>query len=146
MHYSSSDAAFLDRYQALAEYEKIKTGEVAFEGGWRVYSSGAGIAFRLVHECFLGIRRHNSTIILDPVIPKALNGLRAEIELAGKKVRVEYRIENRGCGPTAIILNGAPLPFEREANPYRSGAAAVPMAAVNEQLEEAENTLEIRLG
>ncbi len=46
-YYSSSDAAFLDRYQALAEYEKVKTGEIAFEGGWRVYSSGAGIALRL---------------------------------------------------------------------------------------------------
>ena len=27
------------------------------KGSWRVYSSGAGIAVRLIHECFLGLRR-----------------------------------------------------------------------------------------
>ena len=32
-------------------------GRVPLEGGWRVYSSGAGIAVRLVRECFLGLRR-----------------------------------------------------------------------------------------
>jgi 1,2-beta-oligoglucan phosphorylase len=43
-YYSSSDAAFADRYEAMAHYDRVKTGEVALEGGWRIYSSGAGIA------------------------------------------------------------------------------------------------------
>jgi len=42
-YYSSSDAAFADRYQAYAEYEKVMKGEVPLEGGWRVYSSGAAL-------------------------------------------------------------------------------------------------------
>ena len=33
------------------------TGAVPVEGGWRVYSSGAGIAFRLIHERLFGLRR-----------------------------------------------------------------------------------------
>jgi len=144
-YYSSSDAAFMDRYQALAEYEKVKTGEVPLEGGWRVYSSGAGIALRLIHECLLGIRRRKSVLVLDPVIPKALDGLRAEVELAGKHVSVEYRTEKLGYGPTAITLNGAPLPFEREVNTYRTGGAAVSLAAVSERLTDAANTLQIQL-
>src|SRR5262249_3278475 len=54
-YYSSSDAAFADRYEALADYEKVKTGAVTLEGGWRIYSSGAGIALCLIYQCFLGL-------------------------------------------------------------------------------------------
>ncbi len=55
-YYSSSDAAFADRYEAFADYDKVQRGEVALEGGWRVYSSGAGIGVRLIMQCFLGLR------------------------------------------------------------------------------------------
>ncbi len=72
---SSSDATFLDRYEAQARYDDVRTGRVPVEGGWRVYSSGAGIAFRLIHECLLGLRRGASTLTIDPVIPRALDGL-----------------------------------------------------------------------
>jgi hypothetical protein len=99
---SIPDAAFMDRY--LAEYEKVKTGEIPLEGGWRVYSSGAGIALRLIHECLIGLRRRKSALFLDPVIPKALDGLRADLDLVGKQVSVVYRSEKLGCGPKAVIL------------------------------------------
>jgi cellobiose phosphorylase len=145
-YYSSSDAAFLDRYQALAEYEKVKTGEVPVEGGWRVYSSGAGIALRLINECLLGIRRRKSALVLDPVIPKSLDGLRADVELAGKRVSVVYNTEELGHGPTAVTLNGKALRFDREANPYRAGGVEVSMAALHELLTGSANTLEIQLG
>ena len=74
---SSSDAAFPDRYQAAARYDEVKTGAVAVEGGWRVYSSGAGIAVRLVRECLLGLRLRRAELGIDPVLPRALDGLRA---------------------------------------------------------------------
>src|SRR5215470_4411077 len=32
---SSSDAAFADRYEAIAHYDTVKTGRVKLEGGWR---------------------------------------------------------------------------------------------------------------
>jgi len=144
-YYSSSDAAFADRYEALSEYGKVRTGEVPLEGGWRVYSSGAGIASRLFHECFLGIRRGKSALLVDPVMPKALDGLRADLELVGKQVGVEYCIAELGYGPTALSLNGTALPFQREANPYRVGGAEVPMAAVSERLTDGTNTLRVQL-
>ena len=45
--FSSSDAAFRDREQASAEWSRVASGTVAVDGGWRVYSSGAGIFTRL---------------------------------------------------------------------------------------------------
>jgi cellobiose phosphorylase len=144
-YYSSSDAAFMDRYEALAEYDKVKTGDVSVEGGWRVYSSGAGIALRLINECLLGIRRRKSTLVLDPVIPKSLDGLRADVELAGKRVSVVYDTAEVGHGPTAVTLNGTALSFDRQANPYRAGGVELSMAAVREVLTDSANVLEIRL-
>src|SRR5204863_9838552 len=46
-YYSSSDAAFSDRYESFDQYDKVKRGEVAVEGGWRGCWSGAGICVRL---------------------------------------------------------------------------------------------------
>jgi cellobiose phosphorylase len=145
-YYSSSDATFADRYEALADYEKVKTGAVTFEGGWRIYSSGAGIAMGLIHQCFLGLRREKSALIIDPVIPASLDGLQAEGELAGRKVRSIYRIGRVGYGPSAVSLNGQDLSFTRAANPYRTGGAEVPMAEVLERLTVGTNELLISLG
>lgn len=127
-YYSSSDAAFADRYQAQARYAEALRGAVDFEGGWRVYSSGAGIAVGLVMRCLLGLRQEKSWLVVDPVLPSKLDGLVAELELAGRTLRVSYRVGARGCGVVALRLNGVELPFAREANPYRPGAAMVAWA------------------
>ena len=42
-YFSSSDAAFPDRYRASAEWERVREGTVAVDGGWRIYSSGPGL-------------------------------------------------------------------------------------------------------
>ncbi|MCH2927826.1 protein ndvB, partial [Listeria monocytogenes] len=42
-YFSSSDAAFLDRYQAQNEFSRVKEGSSPGKGGWRIYSSGPGI-------------------------------------------------------------------------------------------------------
>ena len=143
---SSSDAAFPDRYQAAARYDEVKTGAVAVEGGWRVYSSGAGIAVRLVRECLLGLRLRRSELGVDPVLPRSLDGLRATLELDGRPLELLYRVGARGCGPRALLLNGAPLPFTRAENPYREGGAQVPMATLRERLRDGANTLVVELG
>lgn len=145
-YYSSSDAAFRDRYEAYDEYDRALRGEIPLDGGWRIYSSGAGIATSLIFRTFLGLRRERSRLVVDPVIPKALDGLRIETELAGRCVEVEYRIDSRGHGPLALELNGIALPFSRGENPYRTGAAEVPRAAIEEVLKADGNRLNIRLG
>jgi cellobiose phosphorylase len=145
-YYSSSDAGFADRYQAGAEYERVVKGEVPLEGGWRVYSSGAGIWTSLVLQCFLGIRPRKSFLVLDPVIPQTLDGLRIDTELAGGRVEVIYHIAKKGCGPLTANLNGTDLPFTRGINPYRTGAAEIPMKAVRERMKDSNNRLDLSLG
>jgi cellobiose phosphorylase len=145
-YYSSSDAAFADRYQAYAEYDKVIKGEVPLDGGWRVYSSGAGIAVRLIMQCFLGLRWGTSTLVVDPVIPKALDGLQVKLNLAGHLYEVTYYIKGAGCGPTSVILNSVALPFTRGANPYRTGGAEIPMVTAQQHLTEGSNQLTVYIG
>ncbi len=145
-YYSSSDAAFADRYEAGNEYERVLRGTIALDGGWRVYSSGAGIALGLVIRRFLGLSCESDVLHVDPVIPGALDGLRVETSLRGRPVKIHYRIGASGCGVNEITLNGQSLSFTREANPHRRGAARVSMASVLELLNAADNCLSIDLG
>ena len=144
-YYSSSDAEFADRYEASARYDAVKTGEVAFEGGWRVYSSGAGIAHRLIHERFLGIERRRSSLVVDPVLPVSLDGLEADVTLCGRRIKVRYRTGRKGAGPVAISLDGQPLAFERVDNPYRRGAAKLSLHALEGALRRDGAVLEVTL-
>jgi cellobiose phosphorylase len=145
-YYSSSDAAFADRYQASEEYDRVARGSIALDGGWRVYSSGAGIALGLTLRRFLGLTCELQFLHIDPVIPPALDGLRVETYLRGRPLEVHYRLSHPGCGVTAIALNGQLLPFSSEANPHRPGAALVPWQAVSEHLRPQGNILEVRVG
>jgi cellobiose phosphorylase len=145
-YYSSSDAAFADRYQASEDYERIGRNAIALDGGWRVYSSGAGIALGLIVRRFLGISTEAGALRVDPVIPAALAGLRVNTSLLGRGVELRYRIQGAGCGVNQIALNGTILSFEREPNPHRRGAARVAMAAVLPALRAADNVLEIDIG
>jgi 1,2-beta-oligoglucan phosphorylase len=145
-YYSSSDPAFADRYEAFEHYEKVKNGEVPLDGGWRVYSSGAGICVRLIIQNFLGLRWEKSRIVIDPVMPKSLDGLRVDLHLAGRHFDITYRIDKNGCGPASIQLNGVELPFTRVTNPYRTGAAEIPMEAVLQHLHRGSNRLTVHVG
>jgi cellobiose phosphorylase len=143
---SSSDAAVADRYEAQERYADVRAGAIPVEGGWRVYSSGAGIACRLIHQHLLGIRRGVSSTAIDPVLPPALDGLGVDLTLDGRPLRVEYRVGDRGAGVTALTLNGTPLPFEREANPYRLGAAVVPTSTLRARRRGAGDVLVVQVG
>jgi cellobiose phosphorylase len=145
-YYSSSDAAFADRYQASEEYERIRRNAISLDGGWRVYSSGAGIALGLIVRRFLGITPEARALRVDPVIPAALDGLSVETVTLGRPVEVRYRIKASGSGVNQVTLNGTPLKFDHEPNPYRRGAALVPMASVLQELRAAGNVLEVDVG
>jgi cellobiose phosphorylase len=145
-YYSSSDAAFADRYQASEEYERIRRNGVALDGGWRVYSSGAGIALGLIVRRFLGVSPEAGALRIDPVIPAALDGLSVEAILLERPVQLRYCVKGTGCGVNQVTLNGTALEFDRESNPHRRGAARVPMAAVLQVLRATGNVLGIDIG
>ena len=124
-YYSSSDAAFADRIDASEHYDRVAAGTIALDGGWRVYSSGAGIAVSLIVRRFLGLSLEARTISFDPVMPAALTGLQVVTSLFGVALTIVYEVGVSGCGVEAVELNGVALAFEREDNFYRKGAARV---------------------
>jgi 1,2-beta-oligoglucan phosphorylase len=144
-YYSSSDAAFADRYEASADYERVAAGTIALDGGWRVYSSGAGIALGLIVRRFLGVSAEARALSVDPVIPHSLDGLRAQVSLLGQQIELHYQIGRRGCGVESLELNGQSLEFTRGPNPHRPGAALIAMAAVRSGLRTGTNVLRIVL-
>ncbi len=123
----------------------MKSGEIPLEGGWRVYSSGAGIGTRLIMHCFLGLRVEKSALFVDPVIAPDLDGLKACLNIEGRVIEVIYRTGRTGRGPTSIDLNGSPLDFVREANPYRTAGVRIPMESWNGRLTSGTNRLTVSL-
>jgi 1,2-beta-oligoglucan phosphorylase len=145
-YYSSSDAAFADRYQASAEYERVARGTIALEGGWRVYSSGAGIALGLIWRRFLGLSIEWDALVIDPVIPARLDGLCVKTRLLGRPCEVRYSVRGAGCGVQEIVLNDQALSFDLRSNPHRRGAAVVARAQVAQKLLAHDNTLKVMVG
>jgi 1,2-beta-oligoglucan phosphorylase len=145
-YYSSSDAAFADRYEASEQYDRVARGTIPLDGGWRVYSSGAGIALGLIVRRFLGVSAESKVVRVDPVIPAALDGSRVATALLEHPVELRYRVKGAGSGVNAVTLNGTALRFESEPNPYRRGAALVPRASLSNLLRGEGNILEIDIG
>jgi CRISPR-associated protein Csx3 len=139
---SSSDARFVDRDDATQRYDAVRSGAVEVEGGWRVYSSGAGITVRLVRERLLGLRLQHASLCIDPVLPAHFDELVAHMALPGRSLRLRYRVGPRGHGPRRITCNGRVLAIDREAHPYRVGGAVVPLA----ELRDGDNEIAIELG
>ncbi len=145
-YYSSSDAAFRDRYQADAEYDRIARGDIALDGGWRVYSSGAGIALSLIVRRFLGLSCEFESVSIDPVMPATLDGLKVRTHLLGREIEVTYRIRPPGCGVTGVSINGKSLALSCDSNPYRKGAARVSVKVVSEHLVPGRNAMIVAVG
>jgi hypothetical protein len=80
------------------------------------------------------------------VIPPSLDGLQAEIDLAGRDVHITYHVGISSYGPTAVTLNGQEVAFRRAVNPYRTGGAEVSMAELLARLITGPNELVVRLG
>ncbi len=55
--FSSSDAAFRDRYQASNEWARVKANAIDVDGGWRIYSSGPGLYANMLIRHAFGLRR-----------------------------------------------------------------------------------------
>jgi len=77
-YFSSSDAAFHDRYQASAEWSRVREGTIAVEGGWRIYSSGPGLYVHMLISRALGARRQFGVRSLSPCLPASLQSVRLQ--------------------------------------------------------------------
>jgi 1,2-beta-oligoglucan phosphorylase len=146
VYFSSSDADFADRLEAAARWSDLRAGRVAVRGGWRLYSSGPGLFLHKLRACLLGVRESFGDVVLDPVLPRSLDGLVARLTLCGRMVEVRYRVREAAVGPRRIVVNGAPLPLAgRDRNPYRPGGPRVPAGELSSRLTSDTNAIEIDL-
>ncbi len=144
-YYSSSDVTFRNRYEADERYDDIKTGKITLKGGWRVYSSGPGIYITLIVTRLLGLRTEFQNIIIDPVIPRTLDGLSASIHFMGHSTTFKYAVKEGSFSPKLISVNGSAIAFTFESNSYRKGGAVIPADLFLSLLNQPENTVEILL-
>ncbi len=128
VYFSSSDAAFDDRYQADAEYGRIADGSVALEGGWRVYSSGPGLFLQLVVQNLLGIRVRGSRVEIDPVLDPGLDGLQVRVPVGGSPVEFRFAVGSQGHGVRVVRSAGVALDTQDVPNRYRPGGVSVLMS------------------
>jgi cellobiose phosphorylase len=143
-YFSSSDAAFMDRRQASRQFARIKSGRVGVKGGWRVYSSGPGIYINQLISNVLGVRTWFDDVVLDPVLPKAADGLTFDFEYEGRQVRYLYHVAGDGYSPRAVHVNGRPLAEARYAdNPYRPGGMLISKREFAAALDRDGNLVEI---
>ena len=139
-YFSSSDAAFIDRYEASRDYDKLRRGEVPVDAGWRIYSSGPGIYTSLVIRHLFGLRRHFDQVEFDPVLPKELDGTTLELVDAGSLTRYRFTAGAK----KSVTVNGRPLPTSPiERNPFRSGGMRVDRGLYDAALAAGENLVEI---
>ncbi len=130
MYFSSSDAAFLNRADAAANFDKLRDGSISVKGGWRLYSSGPGLYSGLVIRQLFGLRECADAWVFDPVLPRELDGIVLTWELGCQKVEIEYRVTQGSAGPQAVTCAGLVFEARREANPYREGGLIIQKSAL----------------
>ncbi|HEX4139211.1 MAG TPA: hypothetical protein VHY09_02615 [Candidatus Methylacidiphilales bacterium] len=145
-YFSSSDGDFADRYAAAAQFDRLRDGTVAVKGGWRIYSSGPGLYLHKLVTCLLGWRESFGEIVLDPVLPTALDGLTARLSFAGKAIEVQYRVRSQAHTPKAITVNDRPFTaFRPLESAYRSGGIALSGPAFSAALDRPLNRVQVQL-
>jgi len=84
-YFSSSDAAFPDRYAASADWAKVAAGKMGVEGGWRVYSSGPGLYANVLIRMIFGRRRKWGERTARPLVPLGREDARMTWDIDGVK-------------------------------------------------------------
>lgn len=95
-YFSSSDAAFRDRYQASAEWSRVQASQIAVEGGWRIYSSGPGLYTNLLIRHAFGMRRRFGERIVQPVLPPSLGHVAVEMLVDDRRHRWDLSATRQG--------------------------------------------------
>ncbi len=130
MYFSSSDGMFLDRYDFAENFDKLKKGTVSVKAGWRLYSSGPGIYLNQLVSNILGVRFLEDDLVIDPVLPAELDGVRFKYNCFGKDITFNYHINTDNSNQTGIphitvMADQTSLAAEEIPNPYRAGGVKI---------------------
>src|SRR5690606_36600855 len=111
---------------------QLRDGSVPVKGGWRIYSSGPGIYMnQLISNC-LGVRHQGRGLVIDPVLPQALDSLQFSFEVLDRPVTFIYHL---GAGAARLVINGEDVrDAARVNNKYREGGFYVKASRLNECL------------
>ncbi|MFY4774068.1 GH36-type glycosyl hydrolase domain-containing protein [Metabacillus sp. RGM 3146] len=142
-YFSSSDGKFPTRLEAEKNFEDLKNGSVPVKGGWRIYSSGPGIYLNQLLSNCLGIRFVNRHLVLDPVLPENLNGLRFSYTLMKYPVQIVYHLNKTGL--KRVSINGHAIQYDFTENPYREGGLLIKEDILSKWLKPEDNLIEIDL-
>jgi cellobiose phosphorylase len=128
IYFTSSDGAFADRYEAHRRYQELLDGTVTVKAGWRFHSSGPGLFISTVVRCLLGLRREFDDAVLDPCLPRCVDGLRVQAPWAGHLLDFTFHVTADGAAARRVLIGGHELiSTRRAANPYRAGGLALPV-------------------
>ena len=129
-YYSSSDAAFADRYQARPTTSAVRSA--------RSRSTAAGASTRAAPASLFGSCRRAtcSACACEADVAAASTrccrrrstGCASRSSCCGQRFEIRYRVRGAGCGVDALQLDGRALAFGEEPNPYRRGAARVALS------------------
>lgn len=139
-YFSSSDGKFATRYEAGEKFNELRTGERTVKGGWRIYSSGPGIYINQLISNVLGFRLEQQDLIIDPVLPDDLNGLRFTYAYLGRPLTVTFEL---GTGKEFAELNGCAITGNQLENPYRQGGVRYSKETIIANLAKEKNVLRI---
>ncbi|NKJ37612.1 cellobiose phosphorylase [Rhizobium sp. SG570] len=79
-YFSSSDAAFDDRYHASSDWARVKAGDIAVDGGWRTYSSGPGLYTKSLIGNVFGFKRDFGQRIRKPLLPASVGACEVKLD------------------------------------------------------------------
>ncbi|MDR0299200.1 MAG: cellobiose phosphorylase [Streptococcaceae bacterium] len=121
VYFSSSDGDFKTRYEAQANFDKLKSGGVEVKSGWRLYSSGPGIFINQVIRHLAGIEMTSMGLIIDPIFPEKTDKLEVDLILKGKMVHFHLISSVKN----SVQLDGENLQFDSMSNSYRSAGLKI---------------------
>ena len=124
LYFSSSDGAYNDRYEYDRNFGLLRTGSIDVKGGWRLYSSGPGIYVTQLVSHVFGICPVSNGLVLDPVLPEAMDEAEASYFCYGRTFLFRYHIK-KGSGFCAKD-RGRLIPSRPTDNPYRRGGILIP--------------------
>jgi cellobiose phosphorylase len=144
-YFSSSDVIFMNRYEADRLYTEIMAGNLTLRMGWRIYSSGPGIFIGIVVSRLLGLRVRGENVIIDPVMPRSLDGIQASIIFMDRSLKLIYSVREGNYSPNRICINGTDVQFTEEESIYRRGGAVIPAGIFSALPGGQENRVEIHM-
>ena len=94
----------------------------------------------------LGLSTQFDDIIIDPVLPRSLDGLVFDYDYEKRKVRYHYHVKTREYSPRSVSINGVPVKtMKRLDHPYREGGVSMPKRDFVRLLNRRKNTIDIYL-